>query len=394
MIGPPVHYRKGQPLFLFICILLGCLATGLPGCSGPAPISIGFAGPLTGSYADLGVQGRNGAQLAIEHVNAAGGVAGRPLELLVADDSGWDGGTVEAAETLIDARVTAVLGHMTSSLTLAALPQYAAAGMTVLSPTTSTPSVTGIQDNLFRVVPDSNQWAEVLARYARSSLNVQRVAVLTEMENKAFSVPFVRAFMGAFRKEGGVVAAEVPFHSSESSSVGNAVRKVLTAEPDAILLAASSKEAAILMRRLRADGSKASFLISPSAYTNELLQYGGEAVEGVITAFAFAYDMDRPRFVEFDRDYRARFGGAPSFAASFSYESVLLLAKALERTKGNAQGLGGALLEVGEVQGVMGSFKLDAYGDVERPYFILTIRNGALTTLALAQETGVHLACR
>lgn len=95
---------KGLLLLLLSCVL------SLPGCVGEDPVLIGFAGQLTGDHADLGVQGRNGATLAVEDVNARGGVAGRPLKLLVHDDRDTPQTAVDADTALIKAGVVAIIG--------------------------------------------------------------------------------------------------------------------------------------------------------------------------------------------------------------------------------------------------------------------------------------------
>lgn len=121
-------------------VLGSSLGLPLSGCAYRSPIRVGFAGELTGRQADLGVHGRNGAQLAVEAINAAGGVAGRPIELLVRDDRGTSEGAQAADRELISEGVVAIIGHMTSAQTVAGRLVTELAKMVLFSPAASTPS--------------------------------------------------------------------------------------------------------------------------------------------------------------------------------------------------------------------------------------------------------------
>lgn len=113
------------------------------GCSKPEPILIGFSGQLSGAYADLGIKGRDGVSLAVEKINASGGIYGRPVKLLIRDDKGTPDGARTADRELIDAGVVAIIGHMTSSQAMAAMEVIETAGVVLISPTATTEELTG-----------------------------------------------------------------------------------------------------------------------------------------------------------------------------------------------------------------------------------------------------------
>ena len=133
------------------CALLALVCV-LTACSKPEPIKIGFVAGLTGRVADLGTSSLNGAVLAVEQCNAAGGVAGRPVELIVRDDGQNSGAARQAVKELIDAKVEAIVGHVTSSMSMASITQANEAKLVMISPTVTTAELSGKDDYFFRVL--------------------------------------------------------------------------------------------------------------------------------------------------------------------------------------------------------------------------------------------------
>ena len=129
------------------CWLAG-LALMLGACGPKEPVRIGFIGELTGNSADLGEAGRNGAMLAIETINLAGGINGQRVELLARDTGSTPESATRSADELLDAKVVAVIGPMTSGMTKAILPAHEAAKVVLISPTATAISLSGQNDYL------------------------------------------------------------------------------------------------------------------------------------------------------------------------------------------------------------------------------------------------------
>lgn len=362
-----------------LLVLLGLLVlAALP--REPRTVRIGFAGQLEGLMSDLGVQGRNGAQLAVEHLNASGGVAGRRLEL-VAEHDGTTPEEARAAVTRLLARdVRLAVGHMTSGQTVAALPLWEAAGVPLISPTTSAPSLEGKEDGFFRVIPVNTTWAVALAAYARSA-GLREVAMVRETANAPFSAPFAEAFAGRFRELGGTVAADLPYATADRREFSEALRHARQSAASGVLLVCPARDVAMAAQAFHRDGFFPALYSSSWGYTRELMLAGGRDVEGIVFAHAYAADLDDEAFRHFQADYAARFGWMPNFAAAFAYEAVMVAGDALARAGGDPAGLRKTLPEVGSLAGVLGPISLDRYGDVQRRSFILTIRDGEFATL-------------
>ncbi|WP_353117298.1 ABC transporter substrate-binding protein [Nitratidesulfovibrio sp.] len=346
----------------------------------PDTVRIGFAGQLEGLTSDLGVQGRNGAQLAVDHLNAAGGVAGRRLEL-VAEHDGTTPDEARAAVTRLLARKVQVgVGHMTSGQTVATLPLWETAGVPLISPTASAPELEGKEDGFFRVIPANTAWAETLAAYARSA-GLREMAVVRETANAPFSTPFAQAFVARFRELGGTVAADLPYATSDRGEFAEALRHARQSASSGMLLVCPARDVAMAAQTFHRTGFFPALYSSPWGYTRELVLAGGRDVEGIIFAHAYAADLDDDSFRNFHAAYAARFGWVPNFAAAFAYEAVMVLGDALARAGGDPARLRATLPEVRNLTGVLGPISLDRYGDVHRRSFILTIRDGEFATL-------------
>ena len=361
--------------------IITIVASLLGGCAHREPIQVGFSGGLSGRHADLCIHGRNGAQLAVEDINATGGVSGRPIELLVRDDLDTPEGARAADRELIDAGVVAIIGHMTSAQSVAALPVTEEAGVVLLSPTTSTPDLSGLDDHFFRVNPVNSLEARTLARHVYQQRGLSRMAVIYDADNAAYTKTLWAAFAKAYRALGGQVTGEESFSSAEEPDFAPLVAKLYASDPEGLLVIASALDTALIAQQTRLDGWQTPLFASSWAQTEALPQNGGRAVEGIEIALNYDSNSQSPAFLDFQARYQARFGRAPTFAAAQAYEAVLVLAAALEKTGGQAEGLPQALLETQDFNGLIGTISLDEYGDVVRTQFLITVQNGRFVTL-------------
>lgn len=358
-------------------LLWGLLAA----CSEDAPIVVGFSGPLEGKFSDLGVQGRNGLQLALETVNAAGGVNGRELTLITRDDATTAEGAVRADTELIEAGARVIVGHILSTPTVAALPVAQRAGVVMLSPTAATQLLEGKRDNFFRVIPVSSDWSRSLARYCLETAQLRSVVTITDMDNEVYASLFNKSFSRAFTLGGGTVLGDIRVRSSQMDGWATVVGRIQALAAPAVQVAISARDLAALVREMRRAGLNIPVYSAMWAYTSELLMAGGDAAEGIVFAVSYSGDNPRPEFQNFRARYTRRFGWKPNFAAAFGYECGILLAEGLRRAGGDPAALPEALAGIGEFQGVVGPFTMDEFGDVHRPTFIVVVAGHEFKTL-------------
>jgi len=379
--------------WMSVCVigLLICMpGVWLTGCLQRGPIRVGFAGELTGKHSDLGVHGRNAALLAVETINAAGGIAGRPIELLVRDDLGTPEGARSADRELIDADVVAILGHMTSVQSLAALPVIEEAGVVLLSPTTSTVDLSGLDDHFFRVVSTNAQEASILARHIYERRGLSRLVVVYDSDNAAFTESFLRAFLETYHTLGGQAVQEARFSSTAADlNLTSVVSDLQMSDAEGMLIIASAYDSAFIAQQTRINGWQVPLFVSGWAYTEALLQNGGQAVEGLELVTPYNSSSQSELFLDFQERYQERFGRVPTFGAVFAYDAVLVLAAALEKTGGGAEGLPQALCETQRFQGLVSTISLDEYGDAVRTHFLSTVQDGEFVISMALEPEGI-----
>lgn len=358
----------------------------IPSCAADRTIKVGFSGQLSGSYSDLGVQGRDGVQLAIEDLNEKGGINGRELVLLAENDKNNVKGAIEADRSLIDREVVAIIGHMTSSQTLGVLPVLEGFGIPLISPTSSTPLLNEKIDNVFRLNPSSARTAAVLGRYAYRQLGIRKVGLIYDLTNEAYSMPYALEFKKTFAEQGGRVLLQHTFSSGEDIQWEQIMGDIEEEKLDSIFLVASATDTALFARRIKEVIPDLQIIGSGWAYTQNLLQYGGRAVEGLIFADSFYANTDQEKFRIFHDRYTERFGEVPGFAAGQGYESVLLLAEGIRRSKDYDGDLIAALQSIRSIEGLMGTLRFNEYGDVIRPFFISMVRGGKFHLLGSMRD--------
>lgn len=359
---------------------IACLL--LAACAEPEPIRIGFSGQLSGPKSDLGVQGRNGALLAVEEINARGGVAGHRLELVAEDDQDTPEGARQADARLLAQKVVAIVGHMTSGQTLAALPDLEASGTILISPTTASPLLSEKQDLFFRVITSNAQWARGLADHCLRQ-DRRRVFLLGDSDNVGYTETFLDAFERRLRENAGMVSGRRLYSSSKGLDTKKVAAEILAAKPQALIACVAARDLAALAQALHPQQAGIAVMGPPWPSTRDLVLTGGKDVEGFEFISNYAEDNSHPAFAPFLERYRKRFGWAPNFAAAFAYETVTVLAEGLRRTEGKRAGLEHALVRGQTMEGIIGPFVLDDSGDVRRPNFITRVQEGRFVTRAM-----------
>lgn len=370
------------PIFFCLVAQISIMACG------QHPILIGFAGQLSGISSDLGVQARNGATLALEEINAQGGIDGHLVRMLAKDDGNRPEMARQVDQELIDAGVVAIIGHMTSSQSMAALPVLEKAGVVLLSPTTSTPQLTGKKDMFFRVQVSSARTARALASFARHRLNLSRILTIKDTDNQAYSSPYNHTFLQHFQGLQGRILDSCSFSSIQGDIWGQVKTCLADKDPEGILIIASARDTASLVPRLKARTSGIHVLSSGWATTHSLLVHGGQTCSGLFAAHDGIADRQKAASQNFMHSYRERFGQKPSFAAEQGYHAMHVLAQALRKTKGQKQGLPQALSQTSPIQSLYGPLSLDTYGDAQAPVSILQVVNGTYVHITRMHPQG------
>ena len=329
-------------------LLMALLAFGLVACGPKPPIQIGFIGGLTGSNSDNGQSGLNGVILAVEQFNRAGGVDGRLVELISRDDGQNREMAVRSANELVAAGVDAVVGPFTSSMAEVIVPITGQVGVFEVSPTITSMDFYGKDDNLFRI----NRTTRDNARdYARVLIGrgQQRVAVAYDLRNRNFSESWLKEFRATMQAQGYALAAEVPYESGPSTSFQEVVRKMLVGKPDGLFFISGALDVARLAQASRKLAPKLPIGASEWASTEQLIELGGEVVEGLLIVQNYDRDDSSAQFRNFTEAYYKRFQRNPGYSSVAAYDATTVVLTALKnRRKGETVKAIGQAARVGD----------------------------------------------
>ncbi|MCX6374016.1 MAG: ABC transporter substrate-binding protein [Actinobacteria bacterium] len=353
------------------------LATGLAACGGaqvvtqqksPEPIHIGAIYNLAGSQAALDGPSLDGARLAVDRINAAGGLLGRRVELMERDGQ-TDAALIRYdAESLAALKVTAMIGLSDTDQVLAAAPIAARAGIPFVTSGATSPRLPArVPDWLFLACFGDNVQAAAGAEFAADWLGARTAAVLfdTDMD---YARLLQRYFGQAFRAQGGKVVLRAGFHSGEhdvakllaplAGEGGDESDHVDTASAELLFVAASPDDAGPLVRRLRAAGYRQPIMGGDSFDSGKLIEAARKTGGGVYftthAAFGLAHSTAAMR--RFTTWYRSAYGRPPENAfAGLGFDAVNLVAGAIRRAKSaDPRKVRDALLETRGFSGVSG----------------------------------------
>ena len=352
----------------------------LVGCTPPEPIRLGFVGGISGRVADLGIGGRNGALLAVELRNAAGGIKGRQIELLTEDDQQNPEFAQQAVIRLISRKVDAIVGPMTSAMAMATAPLVNRAQVLMVSPTVTTPLLAGQDDYFFRVIAPTTEYAQKSAAYHFKTQGSRRIAAIVDMRNQSYAQPWLKDYQVAFESAGGLVSDTVPFNSGDDTRFSALTERLLHSQPDGVLIVANSVDTALLAQQIRKSDQKINLYASEWAATERLLELGGKAIEGMVIAQFIDRSSQQPSYLTFHKTYVERFQQLPGFAGLTGFDATNVVLDALA-ARADGQTLKQAVLARQKFDGAQSVISFDATGDARRDTFMTTIRDGAFVRL-------------
>jgi branched-chain amino acid transport system substrate-binding protein len=316
--------------------------------------------------------------MAVDEVNAAGGLLGRPVRVIVEDDQGRP----EEAQTVVTKlitsdRVVAVLGEVASSRTLAAAPVAQSNGVPMVSPSSTNPAVTEVGDYIFRVCFIDPFQGLVMAKFARNSLGVTNVAVLRDIRND-YSVGLADVFVENFTQMGGTIVADESYSEGDTDFSAQ-LTAIRSRSPQAIFVPGYYTEVGLIARQARSLGITAPLLGGDGWDSPSLIEIGGEALEGSYFSNHYSVDDPSPAIQKFVTDYRTRFGETPDALAGLGYDAAMILFDAITRA-GSTDGaaIRDALAQTSGFAGVTGTITLDANRNAVKPAVVLEVRDGRL----------------
>ena len=302
------------------------------GESGENPIRIGVAAPITGNSAEYGKGFQVATQMAAEVVNAAGGVKGRPIEMVVKDSKGDAKESADVARIFCEEEdIVAVIGDFSSSSCMASAPIYQEKGLVQISPSASHPDFAKMGDYMFGVVGRQDDEGPFMAKYmAKKYIGAESVGVI--FMNNDWGVVTSENFKQACEESGVTVTATESFIEGEKD-FNAVISKVRQTDPDALCLITQYNEAAIISKQVKQAGWDVQIMGAGAMYSDQLIQLGGADVEGLIAESPFIIEESDPKAMEFAREFEKRAGFKPNIQAASAYDTALLVADAIGRAE-------------------------------------------------------------
>ncbi len=364
----------------FVSLVASALLTT---ASAPAqdPIKLGEFASLTGKEAVFGQNVTKGTRLAIEETNAAGGVLGRKLELITEDDQSKPGESATVVKKLISRdKVVVVLGEITSGRTLEAAPICQAAKIPLISPGATNVEVTAKGNYIFRVCFIDDFQGTVMAKFARESLKLSRVAILSSVSS-AQSVGLAKYFRARFTSGGGLIAAEQKYGEGDKDFRAQ-LTAIKAAGAEGIFVPGYYAEAALICKQARDLGLTLPLLGVDGWESPDLIAIAGTAVEGCYFSTHYSPESKNPVVVAFNARFQKRWDISSNALSVLGYDAAMLAIDAIRRA-GTTEGpkLRDTLADTKNYQAVTGTISFDAQRNPTKSAVVLTVKNGKFTFL-------------
>ncbi|MFN8587895.1 MAG: ABC transporter substrate-binding protein [Candidatus Eisenbacteria bacterium] len=384
---------------------LALVAAALAGCGGKGAsngganeIVVGVYGSMTGNDATFGQSTKGGVEVALaELVEHAGGkIGGLPVRLVVEDDQGKAEEAATAAQKLINQdQVVALLGEVASSRSLAAAPICQAAGVPMISPSSTNPKVTQVGDRIFRMCFLDDFQGLTMARFAVQNLGLKKVAILKDVKSD-YSVGLAQYFTDEFVKLGGTIVIEQAYTAGDQDFSAQ-LTAIKAKSPEAIFIPGYYTEVGLIARKARELGITVPLLGGDGWESEKLIEIGQDAINGAYYSNHWALDMPDTLLQAFLTKYRSKYNADPDAIGGLAYDAARVLFAAMEKMATEEPavfaGLGSAkagsperkaaldrlrdiIAGTRDYAGVTGTITLDANRNASKPAVVIEIKGG------------------
>src|SRR5579859_2790396 len=362
--------------------LVGCNKSSSPSASnsssggGSDVIKVGEYASLTGKEAAFGQSSHYGTALAVDDLNAAGGVLGKKVQLITEDDQSQAGQpSTDVRKLISDDGVVAVLGEVASSRSLEAAPICQNSQIPMISPSSTNPKVTQVGDYIFRVCFIDPFQGTVMADFATKTLKLKTAAVLTDVASD-YSEGLAKFFKDSFTANGGKIVAEQNYSGGDKDFSAQ-LTAIKAANPDGIFIPGYYTEVGLIALQARQLGVNVPLFGGDGWEGQPLISICGQAVEGTYFSTHFTPQETNAVVQEFVKNFQAKFNSTPDAMAALGYDSLMLLADAMKRA-GTTDGskVRDALAATKNFPGITGNITIDANRNASKPAVIIEIKNG------------------
>jgi branched-chain amino acid transport system substrate-binding protein len=357
------------------------VATQAPTTASKEPIVFGMAAPMTGDAAEYGTQLKRGVGMAVDEINAAGGINGQQVTLDICDDKCDPYEASLCAQKFVaDKKIFAVIGHVCSSCTLAAGPIYDKAGLTAMTVSSTNPEVTKKGwTHIFRTIANDGKQGPLIADLAIKTLGKTKIAIIYGSND--YGKGLLDALQPAVSADGGQVVDVETYAPGVDKDFNAQLTKIAQANPDVLVLLTDYSEGGLIAKQRMAAGLADVTVIASGGNTHqEFISLGGAGAEGVFFLNYFDADNPDPLVQDFVSKYVALYNEKPATEISaYGYEAPYIYKMAIE--KGATKETLPDVLHTIKYTGVTGVTEFGPDGDVlNKGQFILVIKDGKFTS--------------
>ncbi len=330
-------------------------------------VKIGHVAPLTGGIAHLGKDNENGAKMAAEEINAAGGLKigdkTYKIEIVAEDDKADPKEGTLAAQKIVDSGAIAVVGHLNSGTTIPASKIYADANMAQISPSATNPKYTeqGFK-TAFRVVANDNQQGAVLANFAATEMKAKTVAIIDD--RTAYGQGLADVFEKV-AKEKGLKVTTREFTNDKATDFNAILTKVRAGKPDLIMYGGMDATAGPMAKQIKQLGIKAPLLAGDGVCSPEFIKLAGDAADILSCSMAGEAVEKLAKGEEFKAKYKQKFGTDVQVYSPYSYDAVFIIADAIKRAGKVDRAAVAAAVPTTNLTGLTGQIAFDEKGDIK-----------------------------
>jgi branched-chain amino acid transport system substrate-binding protein len=381
--------RRLFTLGLTSAVLSVLALSGGAGCGKKSDdVTVGAFLSLSGSDSTFGTDTRDGIELAVEEVNAAGGVKGKKVKVLYEDDKSTTQEASQKVRQLIDRdKVVAILGEVASSRSLAGGLIANTSHVPMVTPSSTAVEVTQGREWVFRTCFTDDKQGQVAARFVRNELKKSKVGVFYAAQD-TYSSGLARSFRDEFKKLGGEIAIDKGYQKGETNFT-TYLNELKAANPEMIFVPNYYNEMVQIARQAKQVGIPGSTFVGGDGWDSaNLIEGAGAELEGAYFTNHYAPDVPWPNSKKFLASFQEKYKHEPSSLSAQGYDATRLLFDAIGRaTEITHEGIRKALAETKDFQGATGTMTMDKDRNANKPIVVVQIKNKkfAYATQVMAQ---------
>jgi len=369
-------------------LIAGLLSACQPQNGGGNKVRIGVFMSTTGTTANFGISSVNGIKMAADEINAAGGINGKQVELLVQDDrSDASEAATIVTKFVTQDQVNAVIGEVASSRSIAAAPIAQNAKIPMLTPSSTNPEVTKKGDFIFRSCFIDPYQGAAIAQFAANTLRAKTAAIMVDRKND-YSTGLEKVITETFTKFGGKMVATQSYQEGDQDFNAQ-LTSLKGANPEVIFVPGYYNDVGLIAKQARDKGITVPLIGGDGWDSEQLYKIGGTALNGsYFTNHYSPYDTD-PKVQKFVSDYKARYNSTPDALAATAYDAANIMFDAIKRSKSlSGPDIRDALAATNAFPGVTGTVTFNQNRDAVKPIVMIEIKDGG--TYAVRERVNVE----